>query len=1155
MASTKRRPGRLAGNMTALGMAAVLSCVGLAYVLFDHLRDDLVREALRIVATKAVVAESSGLYHTFVDTPAAPVEGMALVSSDLRFSPLELDLVAPDPAAGEALGLSRQSIEPLLEGQADGATGQFLAEAQVSDGRTRLTVALPFTRTGSCLACHAPGAAAAGIPEDVDWVSGQDGKAVGLLVARSALEGPFLRPSDLVELASVTLAVASLFLLGALLRRQRRLNAEALVRTRESEREVEHLRQLAEAQRGIQDREARLRAIVQNIGEALITYDGLGRIESVNPAACRVFTRPPEVLLGSAIEALFSDPTTGVPLSFQLFPTLAPDSGASETMESFALRADGTRIPVDLAVTTMRLDARRLHVAIVRDISKRKEAEAQLGEAQERLRDAIEALPDAFVLYDADDRLVICNQRYRDLYAMTSDAIRPGKRFEDMLRYGIARGQYADAHEDPEGWVAERLRLHRNPPDRPIEQHLGDGRWLRVFERRMPDGQTVGFRIDITELKQREEELRRSEGQLRAVVRGALDAIVVADRAGRIREFNPAAEQVFGFTRAEATERPARDLLVPRRHRELYDARMRSILEATRETEVAQRVEARALRKDGTEILMEIAFNRVQGEDGPVVLAFMRDITEERAKTLALEDARVRAEEADRAKSDFLAMMSHEIRTPLNAVIGLLDLMMHTPLDDTQRSHIDTARQSALALLQILNDILDFSRLEARRLEFVDTPFDPRALVEAVRALFSVRAQEKGIALTVSVAPDVPEALVGDAGRIRQVLINLVANAVKFTEAGGVVVTLSGRASTARAPASRARLRFAVEDSGVGIAPSHAEAIFSRFTTSGKGKYGRTEGVGLGLAISRELVEGMGGEIAYAPRAGGGSRFRVDLDLPAVDPARLAESSAGEEGPDPGLLRGARILLAEDNATNQMMTGVLLERWGCTYEIAQTGAEVLARLEQDRFDAILMDVSMPDLDGFEASRQIRESEGPQADVPIVALTAHAQVAERDKAFAVGMNAFVTKPIDAAALKAALGDVLRARAHALPPASRREDADAIDATRLAQVSDDLPADLRDAIFTRCLTDLEDQAARLEGADAAATVEAAAHVLVSLAATFGATAVSEAAEALERRARADTAEFAALAVEARALAGHVRAAARRIAAWHRASDAAE
>lgn len=194
---------------------------------------------------------------------------------------------------------------------------------------------------------------------------------------------------------------------------------------------------------------------------------------------------------------------------------------------------------------------------------------------------------------------------------------------------------------------------------------------------------------------------------------------------------------------------------------------------------------------------MEVAFNSVQGDEGPVVIAFMRDITGDRAKTVALEEARAQAEEADRAKSDFLAMMSHEIRTPLNAVLGLLDLLLHTRLQTEQKSHVETARGAAFALLQILNDILDFSRLEARRFAFFDAPFDPAALVEAVRALFSIKAAEKGLFFDVTVRPDVPDALVGDAGRIRQVLINLVANAVKFTQHGGVSVKVGLRPTPA----------------------------------------------------------------------------------------------------------------------------------------------------------------------------------------------------------------------------------------------------------------------------------------------------------------------------------------------------------------------
>ncbi|MCA1240973.1 PAS domain S-box protein [Stappia stellulata] len=1119
MASAPTRPT----VRTAVLIAGVLAlCAAAIWVVVDHMRVDLINEANQVLEARLRMAERHGLYHTVSrDAKEQPPGGEADGADDAPDVDVAMRILysveprrpqIPSPPQDDALSRARAALFERQE-------GVFSTSAR-RDGGIDLFMAVPLEHTRGCLACHGAGGMAAGQPERLQW---EVPEGVGMLVGRSRIGDLSLRAEDTIELSAVTAALTSIFLLGILLNRQRRQSEMATLKTGAAQAEVRRLEDLANAQRETRERDARLRTVVESIGEGLLIYDTQGVIESANPAANRIFGHERAGLAGRSVISLFATPGHVEPIAFHLFPSPSDSEPLSQTMEFDGLRLDGGRVPVELAVNSVQTAKARLYVAVVRNISRRKDTERQLRQAQERLRGAIEALPDAFVLYDADDRLVICNQRYRDLYSLSAEAIRPGQQFEEMLRYGVALGQYADALQDPEGWIAERLRLHRSPPSQPIEQHLGDGRWLRVFERRMPDGQTVGFRIDITELKRREEALRKSEGQLRAVVGGALDAIVVVNAEGDILEFNPAAERVFGYARADVMGVAARGLLVPERHRRAYDEQIRSVLQAPHLDTEGVRIEARALTRDGGEILMEVAFNSVLGENGPVIIAFMRDITQERAKTVALEEARVQAEEADRAKSDFLAMMSHEIRTPLNAVLGLLDLLLHTPLQPDQKRHTETARDAALALLQILNDVLDFSRLEARRLAFFDAPFDPAALVEAVRALFAAKVAEKGLFLDVNVAPDVPDGLVGDAGRIRQVLINLVANAVKFTPHGGVSVKVGLRKTAAEDASNLIPLLIEVEDTGVGISGTDPAKVFSRFVTSREGTGSRGEGVGLGLAISLELTEGMGGSLSLQPREGGGSRFLVSLDLARADALEVSGTETEDRAPDYRVLHGAMILLAEDNATNRMMTGHLLDRWGCRYSTAETGREVLDRLQHDVFDAVLMDVSMPEMDGIEATRRIRAGEGGHETTPIVALTAHALVEERDKALEAGMNAFVTKPVDAAALRRTLAEVLGGgapgRERWLSPASQAERTlqdTLFDDEKLQPLDRDLPPDLRDNIYARCVIDLRAQADRLATTEDPATTAAASHVIGSLAATFGANGVSEKAVAQERAA---------------------------------------
>ncbi|WP_084649807.1 PAS domain S-box protein [Stappia stellulata] len=1138
-------PGqRLRAGVLIVGVLAL--CASAVFVVVDHMRADYVNEAIQVLEAQADLVERHGLYHSVVRSqgesmPSRP--GRAGSDRDAQSADIDMSLsiVPPNGALdpSDPIDFAFDARIALFD-----ESRSMHAQSMTREDGIDLLVALPLVHDRQCLACHSPDGMAANQPPGMDW---QQDSAGAMLIASARIDAHTLRAEDTIELSAVATALSSLFLLGILLNRQRQKNQMARFMAAAAQAEVRRLEDLAAARTQARERDARLAAVIESIGEGVLIYDTAGWIESANPAAVRMFGKDGRSLVGRSVVSLFGSSVADGPVASHLFPSPPRLETPNPTVEFDGLALDGDSIPVEVAVNSVQTDDARLYVAVVRDIARRKETERQLREAQDRLRGAIEALPDAFVLYDADDRLVVCNQRYRDLYALSADVITHGLRFEEMLRHGVALGQYADALDDPEGWIADRLRLHRSPPARPIEQHLGDGRWLRVFERRMPDGQTVGFRIDITELKRREEALRQSEGQLRAVVGGALDAIIVINAEDHILEFNPAAERMFGYVRSDIVGVAAGGLLVPERHRAAYDEQIRTILETPPSETEGKRVQARALTRDGDELLMEVGFNSVQGENGPVIIAFMRDITEERSKTLALEEARLQAEEADRAKSDFLAMMSHEIRTPLNAVLGLLDLLLHTPLQPDQKNHIETARDAALALLQILNDILDFSRLEARRLAFFDAPFDPGTLVEAVRALFAARAAEKGLFLDVTIGPDVPEALVGDAGRIRQVLINLVANAVKFTQHGSVSVTFRLRHAIVGGAATRVPILIEVEDTGVGIDKKDPKKVFSRFVTSREGSGTRSEGVGLGLAISLELVEGMGGTLSLEPREGGGSRFLVGLDLARADRSQVDDGETEQRAPDFRVLHGAMILLAEDNATNRMMAGSLLDRWGCRYRTAETGEEVLSQLARDDFDAVLMDVSMPEMDGIEATRRIRAGAVAQADIPIVALTAHALVEERDKALGAGMNAFVTKPVDGAELRRTLAEVLGGGAAgrerwvaALSPNGDAAPDALIDEAKLRQLDQDLPEDMRDSIYARCAIDLRGQANRLETTGDAATTAAASHVIGSLAATFGANGVAANAVSLERAAAGNPAgqdfrsSVEVLVREARALA---------------------
>ncbi|HMN77231.1 MAG TPA: PAS domain S-box protein [Burkholderiaceae bacterium] len=393
------------------------------------------------------------------------------------------------------------------------------------------------------------------------------------------------------------------------------------------------------------------------------------------------------------------------------------------------------------------------------------------------------------------------------------------------------------------------------------------------------------------------------------------------------------------------------------------------------------------------------------------------------ASNEALAEARDAALTASEAKSRFVANVSHEIRTPLNAIVGLIDLTLRSPeLAPSPQAHLRKARQAALALLEIINSILDFSKIEAGRLQIAHEPFDLDRVLESVQAMVGIAAADKGLALRIEVPAQLPRERVGDALRLTQVLVNLAGNAVKFTASGGVTIEAGAAAS---APDGIERIRFAVHDSGIGIAPGMRQRLFEPFTQIDSAATRRFGGTGLGLAISRELVRAMGGEIEIESEQGKGSSFIFTLALPC---AAQAASAATTAAPDGGIeaLRGRRILLAEDNELNQLVArGYLEDLAGATLRVVSTGAEALDALRGESFDLVLMDVQMPVMDGYEATRRLR-LDPRHARLPVIAMTAHAQPSDRERSLAAGMNGHLTKPLDArelfATLAAALGPV-------------------------------------------------------------------------------------------------------------------------------------
>lgn len=429
------------------------------------------------------------------------------------------------------------------------------------------------------------------------------------------------------------------------------------------------------------------------------------------------------------------------------------------------------------------------------------------------------------------------------------------------------------------------------------------------------------------------------------------------------------------------------------------------------------RTDYRIVRPDGEIRHIRDTAALYTGEDGTRrLVGLIVDITEDIALQQELRERRSDAEAATLAKSRFLATMSHEIRTPLAGVLGLLGLMLEArDLSPEQKERATLALASAEQLLEILNDILDFSRLEAQQVRVAPEPVDIFTLVRDIAALMTAAAERKGLHFRVEFASGLPERIMADPQKLRQILANLASNAIKFTETGEVVVTVSHRVVD-----RRDRLRIAVRDTGIGISAAQADEIFEHFVQGDNSFTRKAGGTGLGLAISRQLVKLMGGEIAVESVPGQGSTFTFEILAPAVGGAVEASASI-TRGPIKAA-RPMRLLLAEDNPTNQYVIGAVLRAQGHAVETVPNGVAATAAAGSGRYDAILMDVHMPEMDGFAAASAIRRLPGKAGQVPIIALTANAMAGDREACLAAGMSDYVSKPVDVATLHAVLARV-------------------------------------------------------------------------------------------------------------------------------------
>lgn len=629
-----------------------------------------------------------------------------------------------------------------------------------------------------------------------------------------------------------------------------------------------------------------------------------------------------------------------------------------------------------------------------RDISKLVTAEKELI----KLSSAIEQNPTSIVLTDIEGNIEYVNPVFTEITGYTFEEVK-GKNphiFKTNFRDDTFYRKLWETILAGQVWKGEFLNKKKSG------ELFWEDAWIAPIKDE--DGEIsnfVGIKEDVTEKKRISKILENNEKRLRLITDNMRDAIIQTDEEGIIEYASPSTKGLFGYDVDELITRHIDDFI----H---LEEKTKIALLKKEKLEINDTTEVRVIKKDGRYIWVEATVNEIKDQEITGRVFICRDITIKKRADEQMKKAIAVAENANRAKSQFLANMSHEIRTPMNGILGMTTLTLMTELTEEQKENLEMVKNSADSLLRIINSILDFSKIEAGKLILENYEFNLRGLVQSTLATFKYKAEEKGIDLRLNFNLSSERHYIGDAGRIQQILTNLIGNAIKFTEQGYVQIVVD----TLIEEKGHELVQFSIIDTGIGIPKEKINHLFESFSQVDGSITRKFGGTGLGLAISKQLIELMQGQIVVESIEGKGSSFIFNIELKVSDTKQLY--SVSDQFSIPNADKKLSILLVEDDKINQMVTVSLIEKQGHTIDLANNGVEAVQKVKDKSYDLILMDIQMPEMDGIEATHHIRTYEfNRNQHTPIIAVTAYAVQGDRERFLEAGMDDYISKPLDIA----------------------------------------------------------------------------------------------------------------------------------------------